>query len=226
MFPTFSLLHSICSSANLSGNTVLWELPETVLSAYHCKKDQLLIYLFIYLFNGTVQFFILTTANFSCTSFVKAFKELDLTSFGHYTEHPLLTDAHNHAALLGKITLGLKRQRGIIPWAKLCEHSIVMWARESSRKGSTEASEHSSPSQPYASSCPPSPACSLPHFPASHSSHPPPHSIFSYPAALQRHHCSQSLAPGCIYCCCLSTGSSDLLLTFFIFIFVFKLISL
>lgn len=137
-----------------------------------------------------------------------------------------LIDAHNHTALLRKVTLVLKRQSGIIPWAKLCKCSIFMRpqpARESSRKGSTEASVHSSPSQPYASSCPPSPACSLPHLsfscipflPSATALHSP-HLLLP----LQRHPCSQSLAPGCIYCCCLSIGSSDLLLTF-LFLFLF-----
>lgn len=94
MRPCISFPHFLSSILSVHQPVCLETLysrnyQKAVLSACHCKKDQLIIYLFIYLFNGTAQFFILTTTNFSCTSFVKAFKELDLTSFGHHIEHLL-----------------------------------------------------------------------------------------------------------------------------------------
>lgn len=76
--------------------------------------------------------------------FLSSFYRVWLEKLWPLRQASCLTDAHNHAALLGKVTLGLERQSGIIPWAKLCKCSIFMRprpARGSSRKGNTEASE-------------------------------------------------------------------------------------
>lgn len=101
--------------------------------------------------------------------FLSRFYEIWIEKF--WPLHPAicLIDAYSKATLLRKVTLGLKRKSGAIPWAKGCKCSIFIcpWpARRSSRKGSTKASEHSS-SQSYACSCPPSPACSLPQLSSS-----------------------------------------------------------
>lgn len=183
---TLPLLHYIFLSRHLPGTTILWEEPESVLTAFkapYCvtvNKINWLIYLSIHLLIAQSHFYfnhLKLQLHLCCQKLLQslAWESLAVTS--------CLVDAHNNAVLLGQ-TPRVWRDKVVQFSGPNCKHSIFMHSqpvRESSRKGSTEASEHSFPSQAYAFSCPPSPACSSPPlpspFPASHSSRLPLHSI-------------------------------------------------